>query len=165
MAKEQDLPVNPMRIAGACGRLMCCLKYEHPLYQDFRKNAPRVGESVETPEGPGTVTGHNVPGDKVVVKLRLPPGQRLRIPAGVRGDAQQEVRPGRDRCGCVHRAGCVPGAPGVTAGASPPRWPCSWPGCSQPGARPRPARRPGPQAPAHRRVARLPRHPPLVRRR
>ncbi len=36
MAKDQDLPVNPLRIAGACGRLMCCLKYEHPLYQDFR---------------------------------------------------------------------------------------------------------------------------------
>src|SRR5580693_8145626 len=36
MAKDQDLPVNPLRIAGACGRLMCCLKYEHPLYQDFK---------------------------------------------------------------------------------------------------------------------------------
>jgi cell fate regulator YaaT (PSP1 superfamily) len=69
MAKEQDLPVNPMRIAGACGRLMCCLKYEHPLYQDFRKDAPRVGQAVETPEGPGTVIGHNVPADKVVVRL------------------------------------------------------------------------------------------------
>jgi cell fate regulator YaaT (PSP1 superfamily) len=69
MAKEQDLPVNPLRIAGACGRLMCCLKYEHPLYQEFRKDAPRVGEAVETPEGPGVVTGHNVPGDQVVVKL------------------------------------------------------------------------------------------------
>ena len=69
MAKDQDLPVNPMRIAGACGRLMCCLKYEHPLYQDFREKAPKLGESVETPEGPGVVTGHNVPGDKVVVKL------------------------------------------------------------------------------------------------
>jgi len=69
MAKEQDLPVNPMRIAGACGRLMCCLKYEHPLYQDFRKNTPRVGQAVETPEGPGTVIGHNVPADKVVVRL------------------------------------------------------------------------------------------------
>ncbi len=69
MAKEQDLPVNPMRIAGACGRLMCCLKYEHPLYQDFRKNAPRVGQAVETPAGPGTVIGHNVPADNVVVKL------------------------------------------------------------------------------------------------
>ena len=69
MAKDQDLPVNPLRISGACGRLMCCLKYEHPLYQDFREKAPKLGESVETPEGPGVVTGHNVPGDKVVVKL------------------------------------------------------------------------------------------------
>jgi cell fate regulator YaaT (PSP1 superfamily) len=69
MAKDQDLPVNPLRIAGACGRLMCCLKYEHPLYQDFRKSAPKVGESVETPDGPGTVVGHSVPADKVVVRL------------------------------------------------------------------------------------------------
>jgi cell fate regulator YaaT (PSP1 superfamily) len=69
MAKDQDLPVNPLRIAGACGRLMCCLKYEHPLYQDFHASAPHLGDQVETPEGPGVVTGHNVPGDKVVVKL------------------------------------------------------------------------------------------------
>jgi cell fate regulator YaaT (PSP1 superfamily) len=69
MAKDQDLPVNPLRIAGACGRLMCCLKYEHPLYQDFHANAPKVGEQVDTPEGPGVVAGHNVPGDKVVLKL------------------------------------------------------------------------------------------------
>jgi cell fate regulator YaaT (PSP1 superfamily) len=69
MAKDQDLPVNPLRIAGACGRLMCCLKYEHPLYQDFRKDAPRTGEHVETPEGEGVVVGHNVPSDSVVVKL------------------------------------------------------------------------------------------------
>ena len=69
MAKDQDLPVNPMRIAGACGRLMCCLKYEHPLYQDFRKDAPPLGASVDSPEGPGTVVGHNVPSDTVVVKL------------------------------------------------------------------------------------------------
>jgi cell fate regulator YaaT (PSP1 superfamily) len=69
MAKDQDLPVNPLRIAGACGRLMCCLKYEHPLYQDFRKTAPRTGQAVETPDGPGTVIGHNVPADQVIVKL------------------------------------------------------------------------------------------------
>jgi len=69
MAKDQDLPVNPMRIAGACGRLMCCLKYEHPLYQEFKKDAPRDGTLVETDEGPGTVVGHNVPSDSVVVKL------------------------------------------------------------------------------------------------
>jgi len=69
MAKDQDLPVNPLRIAGACGRLMCCLKYEHPLYQDFKKDAPRAGTQVDTPEGTGTVVGHNVPSDTVVVKL------------------------------------------------------------------------------------------------
>ncbi len=69
MAKDQDLPVNPMRIAGACGRLMCCLKYEHPLYQEFKKDAPRTGTQVETAEGPGTVIGHNVPSDSVVVRL------------------------------------------------------------------------------------------------
>jgi cell fate regulator YaaT (PSP1 superfamily) len=69
MAKDQDLPVNPLRIAGACGRLMCCLKYEHPLYQDFHASAPRQGELVETPDGPGTVVGHNVPADQVIVKL------------------------------------------------------------------------------------------------
>ncbi|MBC6468065.1 PSP1 domain-containing protein [Actinomadura alba] len=69
MAKEQDLPVNPLRIAGACGRLMCCLKYEHPLYQEFKGNAPRLGSRVETPEGEGTVVGYNVPGDRINVKV------------------------------------------------------------------------------------------------
>jgi cell fate regulator YaaT (PSP1 superfamily) len=69
MAKEQDLPVNPLKISGACGRLMCCLKYEHPLYQEFKATAPAVDEKVDTPEGPGTVVGHNVPSDSVVVRL------------------------------------------------------------------------------------------------
>jgi cell fate regulator YaaT (PSP1 superfamily) len=88
MAKDQDLPVNPLRIAGACGRLMCCLKYEHPLYQDFRAKAPRLGESVETPEGAGTVVGHNVPADQVVVKL-AEDGRRCACPkASVCGSRQ-----------------------------------------------------------------------------
>lgn len=69
MAKDQDLPPNPLRISGACGRLMCCLKYEHPLYQDFAEKAPPVGDDVETPDGDGTVVGHSVPSESVVVKL------------------------------------------------------------------------------------------------
>jgi cell fate regulator YaaT (PSP1 superfamily) len=69
MAKDQDLPVNPLRIAGACGRLMCCLKYEHPLYIDAHNRMPRVGLKVDTPEGSGTVVGRNVPSDSVVVRL------------------------------------------------------------------------------------------------
>jgi cell fate regulator YaaT (PSP1 superfamily) len=88
MAKDQDLPVNPMRIAGACGRLMCCLKYEHPLYQKFREEAPRLGASVETPEGSGVVVGHNVPADQVVVKL-AEDGRRCACPkASVCGSRQ-----------------------------------------------------------------------------
>lgn len=69
MVKDQDLPLNPMRIAGACGRLMCCLKYEHPLYQDFAETAPAVGEQVNTAEGPGRVVGHSMPRDSVVVRM------------------------------------------------------------------------------------------------
>ena len=69
MAKDQDLPLNPLRISGACGRLMCCLKYEHPLYQQFQATAPAIGARVTTPEGDGRVVGHSVPRDAVVVRL------------------------------------------------------------------------------------------------
>lgn len=69
MAKDQDLPLNPLRISGACGRLMCCLKYEHPLYAEFASTAPAVGTEVETPDGAGRVVAHSVPRDSVVVRL------------------------------------------------------------------------------------------------
>jgi len=69
MAKDQDLPLNPLRISGACGRLMCCLKYEHPLYQQFHETAPAVGTRVSTPDGEGRVVGHSVPRDSVTVRL------------------------------------------------------------------------------------------------
>ena len=69
MAKDQDLPLNPLRISGACGKLMCCLKYEHPLYEAFAAEAPPVGAEVETPDGDGHVIGHDVPGENVVVRM------------------------------------------------------------------------------------------------
>ncbi|SFC81618.1 Cell fate regulator YaaT, PSP1 superfamily (controls sporulation, competence, biofilm development) [Micromonospora sediminimaris] len=69
MAKDQDLPLNPLRISGACGRLMCCLKYEHPLYANFAESAPAIGARVTTPEGEGRVVGHSVPRDAVTVRL------------------------------------------------------------------------------------------------
>jgi cell fate regulator YaaT (PSP1 superfamily) len=70
MARDQDLPLNPMRISGACGRLMCCLKYEHPLYQDFASRAPEIGSCVSTPDGEeATVIGHSVPRDAVVLRM------------------------------------------------------------------------------------------------
>ncbi|HEY2950778.1 MAG TPA: regulatory iron-sulfur-containing complex subunit RicT [Micromonosporaceae bacterium] len=69
MAKDQDLPLNPLRISGACGRLMCCLKYEHPLYQKFQASAPTIGSRVSTPDGDGRVVGHSVPRDAVLVRM------------------------------------------------------------------------------------------------
>ncbi|WP_239309372.1 regulatory iron-sulfur-containing complex subunit RicT [Frankia sp. Cj3] len=69
MAKDQDLPLNPMKISGACGRLMCCLRYEHPLYEQFKAEAPAVGARVRTPAGDGRVISHDVPRDQVTVKL------------------------------------------------------------------------------------------------
>ncbi len=79
MAKDQDLPPNPLRISGACGKLMCCLKYEHPLYQDFAATAPAIGETVETASGDGKVVGHNVPSDTVVVRMQAD-GRRVACP-------------------------------------------------------------------------------------
>ena len=69
MAKVQDLPPNPMKISGACGRLMCCLKYEHPLYVDFAQQAPAVGSRVSTDDGEGVVVGHQVPTESVLVRV------------------------------------------------------------------------------------------------
>ena len=68
MAKDQDLPLNPLRISGACGRLMCCLKYEHPLYAGDG-NAPASGTHVDTPDGPGRVISRHPPSETVSVKL------------------------------------------------------------------------------------------------
>lgn len=70
MAKDQDLPLNPLRISGACGKLMCCLKYEHPLYNDFKVDAPAVGETVSLPDGDGTVVAHNVPSESLVIRMQ-----------------------------------------------------------------------------------------------
>src|SRR5450432_2542835 len=69
MAKDQDLPPNPLKISGACGRLMCCLKYEHPLYTDFKSDLPKMGTAVSSPEGDGTLVGYNVPSETVIVKV------------------------------------------------------------------------------------------------
>jgi cell fate regulator YaaT (PSP1 superfamily) len=69
MAKEQDLPLNPQKISGVCGRLMCCLKYEVETYKDFKKRAPKRGANVSTCRGCGVVTDFQVPRDRVVVRL------------------------------------------------------------------------------------------------
>ena len=69
MAKDQELALSSSRITGLCGRLRCCLAYEHPLYRSFRERAPRVGYRVETPRGVGLVTGYKVLEDACEVRL------------------------------------------------------------------------------------------------
>jgi len=69
MAKEQGLSMNPTKISGACGRLMCCLKYEQNVYEDFNKITPRVDSIVQTPEGTGTVMEANLLTGRLVIRL------------------------------------------------------------------------------------------------
>jgi cell fate regulator YaaT (PSP1 superfamily) len=69
MAKEQSLPLNPSKISGVCGRLMCCLSYENDQYIEAKRAMPAPGEFILTPDGPGKIVGQNVPRTSVVVLL------------------------------------------------------------------------------------------------
>jgi cell fate regulator YaaT (PSP1 superfamily) len=60
MAKMQNLSLNPIKISGCCGRLMCCLKYENDIYQEMRRGMPNTGEIVETPDGRARVIESNI---------------------------------------------------------------------------------------------------------
>lgn len=68
MAKDQNLSLNPTKISGICGRLMCCLRYEYDTYVDLLKEMPRVGENVKTPMGTGVVIYTNTIRELVKVK-------------------------------------------------------------------------------------------------
>lgn len=69
MAKEQNLSLNPTKISGLCGRLMCCLTFEYDTYMGLKKNMPKIGKTVRTKQGDGKVIRHNVINKKVVVRL------------------------------------------------------------------------------------------------
>lgn len=69
MAKEQDLSLNPQKISGMCGRLMCCLRYEYDAYKEFKARAPKVNAKISTPEGTAKVVELDVPRENVKVRL------------------------------------------------------------------------------------------------
>lgn len=69
MAKEQGLSLNPTKISGTCGRLMCCLQYEQSTYESLSKYMPRVGALVKTPDGNGTVVETNTLKQQVKVSF------------------------------------------------------------------------------------------------
>jgi cell fate regulator YaaT (PSP1 superfamily) len=74
MAKEQSLSLNPTKISGLCGRLMCCLKYEHETYEHLLSKMPPTGAIVTTPLGRGTIVNSYTLLERVKVKVRLSDG-------------------------------------------------------------------------------------------
>lgn len=79
MAKEQSLSLNPTKISGTCGRLMCCLKYEQDCYEEFLRTTPKTGALVETPEGRGIVDEVNLLTGMLKIKLDKKPDVPLSI--------------------------------------------------------------------------------------
>jgi len=69
MAKEQNLALNPTKISGICGRLMCCLAYEYPTYLELKKDLPKVGKHIVTRAGKGKIIRQNVLNQTVTVEL------------------------------------------------------------------------------------------------
>ena len=69
MAKDQHLSLNPNKISGVCGRLLCCLRYEHECYREMKKNLYPIGTVVSTKMGPGKVVDHSILAQKMIVEL------------------------------------------------------------------------------------------------
>ena len=80
MAKTQNLSLNPTKISGTCGRLMCCLKYEQDAYEDLLRSAPKPDSFVDTPEGRGTVTEVDLLRSRVKVRLEDQPETIVIVP-------------------------------------------------------------------------------------
>ena len=93
MAKEQGLSLNPTKISGTCGRLMCCLKHEQSVYEELAKITPRVGSIVKTPQGRGRVDDANL----ITGKLRIRPDKEDEVPYTVDRADVEILREGRNR--------------------------------------------------------------------
>lgn len=78
MAKEQDLPLNSNKISGACGRLMCCLRYEFEVYRDFKQRAPKKNAVIKTPLGTAKIIEYDTPKEQLCVRLEN--GKQVRVP-------------------------------------------------------------------------------------
>lgn len=101
MAKEQGLSLNPTKISGCCGRLMCCLKYEEETYEELMKITPRLGAFVETSEGKGTVVETNLITGKVKVRLLKNPDA---IPCACKREDVKVLKEGKGKIPSVARA-------------------------------------------------------------
>ena len=116
MAKEQDLSLNPQKISGVCGRLMCCLRYEYDAYKDFKSRAPKKNAQVETPDGPAKVVDLDVP--REVVSLRVEGEKPVRVPLSDFEPAEEGARPKCVGCDAWERANSAQTADVFGAAAS-----------------------------------------------
>ncbi len=91
MAKEQYLPLNPTKISGVCGRLMCCLRYEYEVYRRFNRRAPQVGQRLKYQGCELTVTGYDVVRESVVAQDDL--GKKFYIHIDFFGEEPAELEP------------------------------------------------------------------------
>ena len=96
MAKEQDLSLNPQKISGVCGRLMCCLRYEFDAYKDFKSRAPKQNSQVETPAGMAKVVDLDVP--REIVSLKVEGEKPVRVPLA-------DFEPPDEGSNCPNRVG------------------------------------------------------------
>ena len=92
MAKNQKATLDPSKISGRCGRLMCCLRFEDKTYDELKRELPRKGTRVATPEGEGEVVGHEIL--KQVVTVELPEDRELIFPLNQIEILQVPVRKG-----------------------------------------------------------------------
>lgn len=105
MAKTQNLSLNPQKVSGQCGRLLCCLNYEQKTYEELRKGLPKLGGTVETPRGPGRVRDVDVLRRRVQVQLENGPAVTF-----VAGQVDEDDAPsgGAEQEGAQHRRPLAP---------------------------------------------------------
>jgi hypothetical protein len=98
MAKDQNLALNPGKLSGICGRLKCCLAYEHCLYADLKRALPKVGSHVATSRGAGVIRGQNILEQSVLVNLETGGQVTLKV-------SEVSVRPRLEAAGRAQGAG------------------------------------------------------------
>ncbi len=99
MAKEQDLPLTSNKISGACGRLMCCLRYEFEAYRDFKGRAPKRNAVIDTPLGKAKIVEYDTPKEEIC--MRIENGKVVRIPLAEMETSEAAIKKSEElHCPC-----------------------------------------------------------------
>lgn len=116
MAKDQNLSLNPSKLAGMCGRLKCCLRYEHSMYEELKRSLPKVDSLVEAREGLGMVKARDILAESVVVQLE--DSRQINVKAADLIHIGPPLDDDSPRKGCGGGGGCSSGGCGVSGATS-----------------------------------------------